>query len=199
MDRKRFLQGLALGGIALGTGVVWKAVARQRLAAPIPLPGIRYHVRHGLLDLPGASQATPLLPSWMPPLERNHFFANGVDQREDDLIYTSLKLAESPWGLTLRENSFTTTHEIHQIDLKPGKRVHCLTRDRIAIHLLQVDGKTELQAAGLGKEQVLLSLRGKANLRDISICDGKGALINGKANASIHLNGNATMMVISQT
>lgn len=200
MDRKRFLQGLALGGLAVGSGLVWRSSSLRKIQVqPIQISGIRYHVRHGLLNLSAVSVGEQVFPSWVPSLQRDHFYSNGLDHHPDDLLHVSIEVNGKPLGISLKGKELSITQRNGSTPLETEKLIPCHDDQLLKINLLHLSQAKELDWGKLGREHLLVSLQGSAQYKGYPIEDQHAVFLKGNPSSPIEVAKDATLLVISKT
>ena len=163
MNRRTFIQRLVAGGAALGAGLSLTSLVSDAKGVIFPISPTREHVRHGLFSPEKADSFWPG-PKWLTQLQRDRFFANGIDADRKDMFISNFKVGEQELGLTLHKDKVSMFHRGSSQLLVRDQAIECHRQEPFRVHVLHVGLGVTLPEASLGRELLVVPIHGKATV-----------------------------------
>lgn len=193
MERRKFLQASALGGLVLTLLPASSLFAGSKSAtASVELPAAIGHIRHGLLSPVNALPSG--WPTWISSFQREVFFKNGIAPSADDLSCCLLEVDGTPVTVSYDGTHAWLTSDDHATQLAHGQTATSTNSHKLT--LVRADAEAiELDVAS--GEQFFAVLHGTADVNNQAVYAGQ-AIQSDEDRFKISVSAGSVALLINQ-
>ena len=198
MNRRTFLQRLVAGGAALGAGLSLTSLVSEAKGVVFPISPTREHVRHGLFSPEQTDSFWPG-PKWLTQLQRDRFYANGINADRKDMFIANFKVGDQELGLTMHKDKVSMLQGSGSQILVRDHLIPCHWQEPFRVNVLHVGLGVTLPEASLGRELLVVPIDGKATVNARTLRQDQAMFFKRPHKVRLESKKEAMVLLISRT